>query len=317
VNFNDWLLGFHLWSAFALVGSMVLFWTVVVVLRNAGDVDSCVAYGRVTDVGSKLVGVGFAGTIIFGISLAFNKDGFAIWDGWIIAAIILWVIGGATGGRAGSEYMKAHTRAKELQAAGQSGQSDELRALNRTSSGLLMLAISSLAIALIVIDMIWKPGADALADLRPNNFNFALFIHVLGATILVGGVLTAASAFAFARGSVRQLRFGWFVLLFVALPGLALAKLGATAIWNKESAHSFIGSAFPHSDDPRWIEIGGTALDGGGVGLVLALILGWIGLRRMREGKGGEGYLKLTMLISFALLAGYFLAIWAMAGKPG
>jgi uncharacterized membrane protein len=159
VSFNDWLLAFHLWSAFALVASMVLFWVLVVAMRDVDDVDSCLAYGRVANVGSKLVGVGFAGTIIFGIWLAFNKDGYAIWDGWIIAAIILWVIGGATGGRAGSEYMKAHTRAEELKAAGQAGQPGELRALNRTSSGRLMLAISSLAIVLIAIDMIWKPGA--------------------------------------------------------------------------------------------------------------------------------------------------------------
>jgi hypothetical protein len=159
VSFNDWLLAFHLWSAFALVGSMVLFWTLVVAMRDVDDVDSVLAYGRVANVGSKLIGIGFAGTVIFGIWLAFNKDGYAIWDGWIIAAIILWVIGGATGGRAGSEYTKAQTRAGELKAAGQTGQPGELRALNRTSPGLLMLAISSLAIALIVIDMIWKPGA--------------------------------------------------------------------------------------------------------------------------------------------------------------
>jgi uncharacterized membrane protein len=159
VSFNDWLLVFHLWSAFALVGSMVLFWILVVAMRDVDDVGECIAYGRAANVGSKLVGVGFAGTIVFGIWLAFSTDGYAIWDGWIIAAIVLWVIGGATGGRAGSEYTKAMTRAEELQSAGQAGQPGELRALNRTSRGRLMLAISSLAILLILIDMIWKPGA--------------------------------------------------------------------------------------------------------------------------------------------------------------
>ena len=323
---NDWILAFHLWSAFALVASMVLFWVLVVASRTLTDVDQRIAYGDIGGVGSKVIGVGFAGTIVFGIWLAFSKDGFAIWDGWIIAAIILWVIGAATGGRAGAEYQKTLERARELKASGQAAQPGDFR----SSSGELMLAISSLAVVLIVIDMIWKPGADALADLRPNSFNFPLLIHIVGATVLVGGVLTAAAALYFARGNVRQLRLGYFSLLLVAFPGYLLAKLGATLIWHKESAHSFIGAAFPHPDDPRWVEIGGTALDAGAALLVLALILGWFGLKRLEGETGdfltkvpvvrsmtGEALLRYTMIITFVLLAGYVLAVWAMASKPG
>lgn len=322
---NDWILALHLLSAFALVASMVLFWTLVVTTRNLVDVDQRIAYGRIGDVGGRVIGIGFAGTIVFGIWLAFSKDSFAIWDGWIIAAIILWVIGGATGGRAGAEYRKLQERARELKSSGQAAQPGEFR----SSSGELMLAISSLALLLILIDMVWKPGAPALADLRPNNFNFPLVVHVGGATLLVGGVMTAVVALSLAGGNLKQLRFGYFSLLFVGLPGLILAKLGATAIWSKESAHSFIGAAFPHRDDPRWIEVGGTALDGGGALLVLALILGWFGLKRLEGATGdlltkfpvvskmtGETLLRLTRLITIILLVGYVLAVWAMGGKP-
>jgi hypothetical protein len=159
VSLNDWLLALHLLSAFALAASMVLFWIVVVAGRNVDDVDQTLAYGRVTGVGGKLVGVGFGGTIVFGVILAFSKDSYAIWDGWLIAAVVLWTIGGATGGRAGIEYGKALARARELEAAGGQGEPGELKALNRSSSGLLMLAISSLMVVLILVDMIWKPGA--------------------------------------------------------------------------------------------------------------------------------------------------------------
>jgi hypothetical protein len=154
LNWNDWLLVFHLWSAFALVASMVLFWILVVASRRLADVDTRIAFGRIGDLGGKIIGIGFAGTIIFGIWLAFSKDGYAIWDGWIIAAIILWVIGGATGGRAGVEYQRTLERAQELKSSGQSAQPGEFR----SPRGELMLAISSLAILLILIDMIWKPG---------------------------------------------------------------------------------------------------------------------------------------------------------------
>lgn len=159
MTLNDWLLVFHLWSAFALVASMVLFWTLVVVARDCDSVEETIAYRGVGDLGGKIVGFGFAGTIVFGVWLAFNKDSYAIWDGWIIAAIVLWLAGGLTGSLAGKEYQKALTRAEELKASGQQPQPGELRALNRSQMGLALLTVSSLATVLILIDMIWKPGA--------------------------------------------------------------------------------------------------------------------------------------------------------------
>jgi hypothetical protein len=155
VSFDDWILALHVLSAFALVASMVLFWILVVATRTLTDVDARITYGRVGDVGGRIIGVGFAGTIIFGIWLAFSYGGYDIWDGWIIAAIVLWAIGGATGGRAGAEYQKILDRARELKSSGQAADPGAFR----SSSGELMLAISSLAILLLLIDMIWKPGA--------------------------------------------------------------------------------------------------------------------------------------------------------------
>jgi hypothetical protein len=170
-----------------------------------------------------------------------------------------------------------------------------------------------------------------LAAIRPDSWNFPLFIHVLGATVLVGGVLTGASALRFANGSIRMLRTGYGALLFVALPGLILMRIGAALIWHKYNPnHSFLWAVFPHTDDVTWIKIGGTVADFGGALLVLALILGWFGLKRVEGASGdfltkvpvvskmtGETLLRYTMLISIVLLAGYVLAVWAMAGKPG
>jgi hypothetical protein len=50
-------------------------------------------------------------------------------------------------------------RAQELQSAGQTGPSAELLALNRTSTGVVVQALISIVVLLIIIDMIWKPGA--------------------------------------------------------------------------------------------------------------------------------------------------------------
>ena len=50
-------------------------------------------------------------------------------------------------------------KAKELEAAGQTGPNPELLALNRTSNGMLFHVISCAVVLLIIVDMIWKPGA--------------------------------------------------------------------------------------------------------------------------------------------------------------
>ena len=73
-----------------------------------------------------------------------------------------------------------------------------------------------------------------LAAVRPDSWNFPLFLHVLGAMILVGGLLTGAGALAFARGEARLLRLGYRSLLAVSLPGWVLMRIGAEWIYSKE-----------------------------------------------------------------------------------
>jgi len=51
------------------------------------------------------------------------------------------------------------TKAQELERAGQTGPSAELLALNRTQNGLVLHAIASVLLVLLLVDMIWKPGA--------------------------------------------------------------------------------------------------------------------------------------------------------------
>jgi hypothetical protein len=159
VSLDDWVLALHVLSAFAMAGAMVLFWILIVALRNVDSVDETLAFGRQMKVGNAVVLAGVVGTIVFGIWLAISLEAYEVWDGWIIAALVLWAIGTETGRRAGIEYAKAPARAGELRASGQAGQPGELRALNRTSAGLWLHTISSVAVVLIVIDMIWKPGA--------------------------------------------------------------------------------------------------------------------------------------------------------------
>jgi len=72
-----------------------------------------------------------------------------------------------------------------------------------------------------------------LAALRPDSWNVPLFLHVLGAMILVGATLTSTSLLAFARGDTRLLRLGYWTLLVVGLPSFVLTRIAGEWLANK------------------------------------------------------------------------------------
>jgi hypothetical protein len=149
-----------------------------------------------------------------------------------------------------------------------------------------------------------------LALSRPTDWNLPLFVHVLGAMILVGGLLTGASTILYARDSVRFLRLGYWTLLAVALPGYIVMRIGAEWIYSKEGWDDL-----PDDAIPAWIDIGYIIADLGALLTLIALILGGIGVRRLRDGRG-QGLVKAAMVIAWIVLAAAVVAIWAMAGKP-
>jgi hypothetical protein len=146
-----------------------------------------------------------------------------------------------------------------------------------------------------------------LAAIRPDSWNFPLFLHVLGATVLVGGLFAGGATLAFARGQERYLRLGYWTLLALALPGYVVMRIGAEWIYSKEFGES--------EEDPAWVGIGYITADLGLLLLLIALIAGGIGVYRLRRG-GGPGLLKGSMAISLVLVAAYVVAVWAMGAKP-
>jgi len=159
VSFDDWMLALHVLSAFAVVSGLILFWVLIVAVRRADTPEGTLRMGPVTVVAGAAIGIGLGGTIAFGVWLAFSVGGYDIWNGWIVAALVFWVVATALGQRANTAYMAGTKKAQELQAAGQTGPSAELLALNRTTRGLVLQILVTVVILLIVVDMIWKPGA--------------------------------------------------------------------------------------------------------------------------------------------------------------
>jgi hypothetical protein len=159
VRFDDWILALHVLSAFSLVAGLILFWALIWAVRKIDTPAETLRLGPVAKVGNATVGVGMTGTILFGVWLAFSLDRYDIWDGWIIAAIVLWFVGAGIGRQTGAEFLRGPNKAEELEKAGQTGANAELLAINRTSRGLLFHSLTSLIVVLILLDMIWKPGA--------------------------------------------------------------------------------------------------------------------------------------------------------------
>jgi len=153
---------------------------------------------------------------------------------------------------------------------------------------------------------------NVLAAIRPDDQSFALLLHLVGATVVFGALLTSATSLALARGDTRLLRLGYFSLLLVGLPGLILLRLAGEWLYRLQN-----WDELPEQiDEPAWLGIGFLVADGGGLLFLLALALGGVGIYRLRNGKGGTGLLKATMVLALILIVAYVVAVWAMTGKP-
>jgi hypothetical protein len=147
---------------------------------------------------------------------------------------------------------------------------------------------------------------------RPNDVDLAVFVHVLGAMILVGALVTAAamSVIGWRDESIDLRRRSTMTLLVVALPAWFVMRIAAQ--W----AYSSGGwDSIPDDAEPAWIGIGFITAELGGLLLLIALILGWLGIRRERKG-GGSTLLRVSGVIAAVLVLVYVIAIWAMGGKP-
>ncbi len=282
MSLDDWILALHVLSAFAYVAGIVLFWVLIVAVRRAETPEDTIRMAPVVKVGNAVVGIGAGGTIVLGIWLALSYGDYDIWDGWILAALILWFVAAATGRRTGDEYMAGMRKAQELQAS----RTD--RTERRAPSAQSHVQGPPRARAVVRRRRPHPHRHDlearrvtALASIRPDEQNLPLLLHVLGAMILVGGLLTGAAALAFARGEPKSLRLGYWSLLAVALPGWILMRIGAQWIYSEQGWDDVADTV----DEPAWLGIGYVVADAGGLILLVTLITGGIGVRRLSAGK--------------------------------
>jgi hypothetical protein len=97
--------------------------------------------------------------LVFGVWLAIYLDAYHVWDAWVLASIVLWAIAAETGRRTGTYYNGVRDRARELLEQGNDAPSTELAERLRGSQGVVLHLVSIVALLLILLLMIYKPGA--------------------------------------------------------------------------------------------------------------------------------------------------------------
>jgi succinate dehydrogenase hydrophobic anchor subunit len=153
---------------------------------------------------------------------------------------------------------------------------------------------------------------ELLAAVRPDDQSFALLLHLVGATVTFGALLASATFLLLARGETRLLRLGYYSLLLVALPGWILMRLAGEWLYRLQHWNDLPDQI----DQPVWLTIGHIVADWGGLLFLLALALGGLGIRRLRNDDSSTALLRATTLIALVLIAAYVVAVWAMTGKP-
>jgi hypothetical protein len=139
------LLFLHVLLAFTLVAAVTIFWALTLGTRPGRASLTPAAAMWLGRTGGIAVGIGSVGVLIFGIWLAIERPEYHPWDGWILGSLILWVVAVGTGQRSGRLFQQAATNPGEAVA------------LRRT--GLRLQIVAAIALILILVLMIWKPGA--------------------------------------------------------------------------------------------------------------------------------------------------------------
>lgn len=130
----DFLLFVHVLAAFFLVAGGVIYTAFIL----GGPVN------RETRLVAEILwGVGGLGVLAFGVWLALNRPEYELWDGWIIAALVLWFLTMGSGAQV----------SRSLQPAGD----DSSVAVDRRVAIAHWMRIVYVVLLLVV--MVWKPGA--------------------------------------------------------------------------------------------------------------------------------------------------------------
>jgi hypothetical protein len=150
-----------------------------------------------------------------------------------------------------------------------------------------------------------------LGALRPDDWDFPLLVHVLGAMLLVGALCVVIVALV-ATWRMRETaeaaplrRLAFQALLLGVVPSYVVMRIGGQWLASEENLDE---------SEPGWLQVGYVVADVSVLVLIAALVLAGLSVRRGARG-GPLG--RAAAVLSIILLAAYLVAVWAMTAKPG
>jgi hypothetical protein len=148
------------------------------------------------------------------------------------------------------------------------------------------------------------------AAVRPDAWNFPLFLHVLGATVFVAVLAAVVVVLVVSLRTddrAPAIRFAFRTLLIGGIPAYLVMRVGAEWIADKENLVD---------SNATWIGIGYGVADGGLLFLLVMTILAGLASRRARGGGQPTGLVRWTTALAAIVIVAYGVALWAMATKP-
>lgn len=140
-----------------------------------------------------------------------------------------------------------------------------------------------------------------------GSANSALFLHILGATVLFGAMIVLVTLVVVARHKpdVSRLLFRiWWALI---VPAFIVMRVAAEWVLSSEKKD------IPGLDDKGWVGVGFFVAD---FGVVLLLIIGIAAFRASR-GEGRARAATVAGAVGALYLIALAVAVFAMSAKPG
>lgn len=157
VTGHGWLLSLHVLAAFTIGAPLVVLLVVAAVARRPGAGDRLSALSRATGVAAGLFRGGLVAALVLGTWLVFSTGGYSITDGWVIAAVALWLAIGGLGDRGISRLRQASARTPaDVSGAAAGAEPDGARA---GRSALWFGLGAAVAVVVEIAVMVWRPGA--------------------------------------------------------------------------------------------------------------------------------------------------------------
>ena len=159
VSTYDWLLFLHITGAFLLGGGVVTAGAFNIAAQTRRKPSEIALLFGLTRWAVIPIILGGLLTLTFGLALVSVAPwGYHYTQGWVIAAVLLWFLGMGMGEGGGRRDRKAHELAERRAASGDEP-SAELQARLRDPISLVLSYGSAVVILVMLVIMVWKPGA--------------------------------------------------------------------------------------------------------------------------------------------------------------